>query len=34
DSYSTTGDCSKVFISDGWCDLDNNNAKCDWDGGD
>lgn len=31
---STTSDCIGVYVSDGWCDLGNNNAECDWDGGD
>ncbi|CAN0490829.1 unnamed protein product, partial [Ectocarpus sp. 12 AP-2014] len=31
---STSSDCFGVFVSDGWCDLENNNAECDWDGGD
>lgn len=26
--------CKREFISDGWCDLDNNNKHCRWDGGD
>ncbi|CAN0559509.1 unnamed protein product, partial [Ectocarpus sp. 12 AP-2014] len=26
--------CIGVYVSDGWCDLENNNAECDWDGGD
>ena len=26
--------CKREFISDGWCDPDNNNKHCRWDGGD
>lgn len=26
--------CRREFISDGWCDPDNNNKHCRWDGGD
>ena len=26
--------CIEEYIGDGWCDLDNNNIGCSWDGGD
>lgn len=33
DSYSPSG-CFDAFISDGWCDAENNKPECAWDGGD
>ncbi|CAN0328719.1 unnamed protein product, partial [Ectocarpus fasciculatus] len=32
-STSVSG-CIDEYISDGWCDFENNDAECDWDGGD
>ena len=31
---ATSSQCIDGWIGDGWCDGDNNNAACDYDGGD